>query len=84
MSSQADKNEPLLSVGGNYRKLFTFQKAEAVFDITSYFCNKYLLAWRSHHRPNDPGSPIGKIYSTLFIKLIFGQKAKKMHFHFAN
>jgi hypothetical protein len=42
MSSQADKNEPLLPVGGNYRKLFTFQKTEAVFDITSYFCNKYL------------------------------------------
>jgi four helix bundle suffix protein len=27
---------------GNYRKLISFQKAEAIFDITYFFCNKYL------------------------------------------
>ena len=42
MSRQVDNNESLLPVGGNYRKLFTYQKAEAIFDITCYFCEKYL------------------------------------------
>ncbi len=42
MSGIADNKEPLLPVGGNYHKLFTFQKAEAIFDITCYFCKKYL------------------------------------------
>ena len=27
---------------GNYKKLFVYQKAEAIFDITFYFCHKYL------------------------------------------
>ena len=27
---------------GNYKKLFAYQKAEAIFDITFYFCHKYL------------------------------------------
>ncbi len=34
--------EPLLPPGGGYRKLFSYQKAEAVFDLTFYFCHKYL------------------------------------------
>lgn len=42
MAKKATKNEDLLPVGGNYRKLFTFQKAEAIFDITFYFCENYL------------------------------------------
>lgn len=42
MDKNSDHEEPLLPVGGNYRKLFTFQKAEAIFDITWYFCHKYL------------------------------------------
>ena len=42
MSKIPGKEEPLLPVGGNYRKLFTYQKAEAVFDITFHFCEKYL------------------------------------------
>jgi len=37
-----EDEEPLLPIGGNYRKLFTFQKAEAIYDITYYFCNNYL------------------------------------------
>lgn len=37
-----EDEEPLLPIGGNYRKLFTFQKAEAIYDITYYFCHNYL------------------------------------------
>ncbi|MDH6359255.1 four helix bundle protein [Parabacteroides sp. PF5-9] len=32
----------LLPTGGNYRKLFCYQKAEAIYDITYYFCKHYL------------------------------------------
>lgn len=35
-------NEPLLPRTGNYRKLLTYQKAEAIYDITYYFCKNYL------------------------------------------
>jgi four helix bundle suffix protein len=35
-------NNTLLSSPGNYKKLYTFQKAEAIFDITYYFCRQYL------------------------------------------
>lgn len=42
MSKNPSDGESLLPVGGNYRKLFTYQKAEAIFDITFYFCEKYL------------------------------------------
>lgn len=33
---------PLLPTGGNYRKLLSFQKAEAIYDMTYNFCHKYL------------------------------------------
>jgi four helix bundle suffix protein len=42
MSKNPSDGESLLPVGGNYRKLITYQKAEAIFDITFYFCEKYL------------------------------------------
>jgi len=42
MNNFPEDEEPLLPVGGNYRKLFTFQKAEAIYDITWYFCNNYI------------------------------------------
>jgi len=42
MSKTPGEEESLLPVGGNYRKLFTYQKAEAIYDITFYFCKKYL------------------------------------------
>jgi len=42
MNNNTNKEEPLLPVGGNYRKLFTFQKAEAIFDITCYFTEHYI------------------------------------------
>lgn len=32
----------LLPTGGDYRKLYCYQKAEAIYDITYYFCKKYL------------------------------------------
>jgi len=42
MSTFPGDEEPLLPAGGNYRKLFTFQKAEAIYEITFYFCSNYL------------------------------------------
>jgi hypothetical protein len=42
MKSNPANQEPLLPRTGNYRKLFTYQKAEAIYDITYYFCHKYL------------------------------------------
>jgi hypothetical protein len=41
MSKNNTNEEPLLPIGGNYRKLFTFQKAEA-FDI--FLLTVYLLS----------------------------------------
>ena len=34
--------EPLLKGRGDYRNLLTFQKATVVYDLTYYFCEKYL------------------------------------------
>jgi four helix bundle suffix protein len=34
--------QPLIPRTGNYRKLFSYQKAEAIYDITFYFCSKFL------------------------------------------
>ena len=34
--------DPLLPKAGGYRKLISYQKAEAVYDLTYYFCKKYL------------------------------------------
>ena len=34
--------QSLLPKAGNYRKLFSYQKAETIYDITYYFCHKYL------------------------------------------
>lgn len=36
------KNEELISRTGNYKTLLSYQKSEAIFDITYYFCHKYL------------------------------------------
>jgi four helix bundle suffix protein len=36
------RNNTLLSCSGHYKKLYTYQKAEAIFDITYYFCRQYL------------------------------------------
>ena len=42
MNSNQQNQEPLLPRTGNYRKLLTYQKAEAIYDITYYFCKNYL------------------------------------------
>lgn len=34
--------EPLLSKPGNYKSLVAYKKAEVIYEITYYFCNKYL------------------------------------------
>lgn len=34
--------EPIYRTAGNYRSLICYQKAEAIYDITYYFCHKYL------------------------------------------
>ena len=34
--------DSLLSKPGNYKSLVAYQKAEAIYEITYYFCNKYL------------------------------------------
>ncbi len=33
---------PLIPRQGNYKKLFSYQKAEAIYDMTYYFCHNYL------------------------------------------
>lgn len=38
-----NNNDDLIQRRGNYQKLFTYQKAEAIYDITYYFCHKYLI-----------------------------------------
>ena len=35
-------NEELIPRKGNYRQLISYQKSEAIYDITFYFCKKYL------------------------------------------
>lgn len=42
MNNNQQNHEPLLLRTGNYRKLLTYQKAEAIYDITYYFCKNYL------------------------------------------
>ncbi len=42
MNSSKQNQESLLPRSGNYRKLFSYQKAEAIYDITYYFCKNYL------------------------------------------
>ena len=42
MNDNQQTQEPLLPRTGNYRKLFSYQKAEAIYDITNYFCKNYL------------------------------------------
>lgn len=42
MVTNNPKQEPLLPRTGNYRKLYSYQKAETIFDITYYFCKNFL------------------------------------------
>jgi len=42
MNNNQQNQEPLIPRSGNYRKLLTYQKAEAIYDVTYYFCKNYL------------------------------------------
>ena len=42
MNNSQQNQQPLIPRLGNYRKLFSYQKAEAIYDITYYFCKNYL------------------------------------------
>ena len=42
MNNNPQNNDPLLPRTGNYRQLLTYQKAEAIYDITYHFCKNYL------------------------------------------
>ena len=42
MANSNNNQEPLVPRTGNYQKLFSYQKAQAIFDITYYFCKNYL------------------------------------------
>lgn len=35
-------DNPIITHPSNYKKLLSYQKAEAIYDITYYFCHKYL------------------------------------------
>jgi four helix bundle protein len=86
MSNSTDDKESLLPPGGNYRKLFTYQKAEAIYDITFYFCEKYLRrgdrtidqmvqAARSGKQNIAEGSAASSTSKEMEIKLINVAKA---------
>jgi four helix bundle suffix protein len=42
-NSDNDNNNGLYRNTGNYQKLYCYQKAEAIFDITHFFCKRFLL-----------------------------------------
>lgn len=76
----------LLPTGGNYRKLFCYQKSEAIYDITFYFCKRYLQrsdrtidqmiqAARSGKQNIAEGSAASATSKEMEIKLINVAKA---------
>ncbi len=86
MSKTPGEEESLLPVGGNYRKLFTYQKAEAIYDITYYFCHNYISkfdrtidqmvqAARSGKQNIVEGSAASSTSKEMEIKLINVAKA---------
>lgn len=86
MSKTPGEKESLLPIGGNYRKLFTFQKAEAIFDITFYFTDEYLRrgdrtidqmvqAARSGKQNIAEGSAASSTSKEMEIKLVNVAKA---------
>ncbi|MDL2256702.1 four helix bundle suffix domain-containing protein [Bacteroidales bacterium OttesenSCG-928-I14] len=76
----------LLPTGGNYRQLICYQKAEAIYDITYYFCKHYLSkgdrtidqmiqAARSGKQNIAEGSAASSTSKEMEIKLINVAKA---------
>ncbi len=81
MKKNTINDDSLLPVGGNYRKLITFQKATAIYDITCYFCKKHLRrsdrtidqmvqAARSGKQNIVEGSAVSSTSKEFEIKLI--------------
>jgi four helix bundle suffix protein len=78
--------DTLYPSAGNYEALFAFKKSEAIFDITYYFCHKYLLrgdrtvdqmvqAARSGKQNIIEGSAASLVSKETEIKLIGVAKA---------
>lgn len=76
----------LLLPGGNYKKLICYRKAEAIYDITYYFCDHYLRkgdrtidqmvqAARSGKQNIAEGSAASSTSKEMEIKLINVAKA---------
>ena len=42
VSKNSKEKDELIPRRGNYKALITYQKAEAIYDMTFYFCKKYL------------------------------------------
>ena len=79
-------NEELIPRKGNFRKLISYQKAEAIYDITVYFCEKFLRrgdrtidqmvqAARSGKQNIVEGSAASATSSEMEIKLVSVAKA---------
>jgi four helix bundle suffix protein len=79
-------NEELIPRKGNFRKLISYQKAEAIYDITFYFCEKFLRrgdrtidqmvqAARSGKQNIVEGSAASATSSEMEIKLVSVAKA---------
>ncbi len=43
------QNSNIFSKHGGYRKLLTYQKAEIIFDATTYFCNTHIKKYTRTH-----------------------------------
>ena len=81
-----NRKDELIPRQGNYKKLITYQKSEAIYDMTYYFCNNYLKrgdrtidqmvqAARSGKQNIAEGSAASATSSEMEIKLINVAKA---------
>lgn len=86
MNNSDQNKEPLIPRKGNFRKLLSYQKAEAIYDITYYFCKNYLTrgdrtidqmvqAARSGKQNIGEGSAVSATSKEFEIKLINVAKA---------
>ncbi len=84
--SNVPKAEELIPRKGNYKALITYQKAEAIYDMTYYFCKNYLQrgdrtvdqmvqAARSGKQNIVEGSAASATSSEMEIKLVSVAKA---------
>lgn len=84
--SKVSQVEELIPRKGNYKALITYQKAEAIYDMTFYFCKNYLRrgdrtvdqmvqAARSGKQNIVEGSAASATSSEMEIKLVSVAKA---------